>query len=131
MYPNAQRAAERIASYDVMYKMVLCVRNDLNMGKGKIVSQACHGVMRLTLMLIDENQDLLRKYLLHETKITLKINSESELIKLRDTCVEKKLHHIVIEDAGKTQVDPGTKTVLAIIGASKEIDEVVKHLKLL
>ena len=36
----------------------------------------------------------------------------------------------IIQDAGRTQIAPGSKTVVAILGEEKEVDKVTNTLKL-
>lgn len=64
-------------------------------------------------------------------KITVKIDSEEELLELDKNA---KLHDVlssIVRDAGQTQVAPGTRTVIAIgPGPKSEIDKITGHLKL-
>ncbi|EFC46138.1 predicted protein [Naegleria gruberi] len=116
------------------YKMVFVVRNDLNMGKGKIAAQCCHAApTQIT------NQDMQQwKQYLHdwevtaEAKICLKADSDKELDNLFQKCLQQRLNCYLVVDAGRTQIEAGSKTVLGIGPAPVElIDTVTKHLKLL
>lgn len=63
--------------------------------------------------------------------MTLKVNSEEELLAIVREARANGLIGVVISDAGRTQIDPGTKTVAGIgPGPSDIIDKVTGHLKL-
>jgi PTH2 family peptidyl-tRNA hydrolase len=79
-----------------------------------------------------------------QPKITLKVESEAELMELVGKARKVGLPAQAIRDAGRTQLTPGTKTVAAIgpghkteilpltnsIGPAKMIDLVTGHLRL-
>mmetsp|Transcript_1814 Transcript_1814/g.3459 ORF Transcript_1814/g.3459 Transcript_1814/m.3459 type:complete len:182 (-) Transcript_1814:152-697(-) len=117
------------------YKLVLCVRQDLGMGKGKIAAQCCHATLGIykKLSKISPDYPALRIWEHHaQPKIALKVKDEEELNQLRTAANALNLPTIVIHDAGRTQIAAGSATVLAIGPASVAlIDEVTGHLKLL
>ncbi len=126
-------------------KMVLIVRQDLEMGKGKIAAQCCHaavGIYRGVLRQELSKQSSLNKQFEQwlnqweynaEPKIALKINSEKDLLELENKArTEFNLPTYIVVDAGRTQIAPMSKTVLAIGPAPADIiDKVSGHLKLL
>lgn len=62
----------------------------------------------------------------------MKCESKAEIIELRNKAQAKDLNTCMIRDAGRTQVEPNTITVLAIGPAhSHELDQITRHLKLL
>ncbi len=65
-------------------------------------------------------------------KIVLSVNSEDELIAIRDKAKNNNLAYYLVRDAGRTQIPSGSITVCAI-GPAKvnEIDLVTGHLNLL
>ena len=64
--------------------------------------------------------------------IRLLHDSEKELLKLQSEANENGLPNYLIMDAGRTQIESGSKTVVAIGPAPAYlIDKVTKHLKLL
>lgn len=66
-----------------------------------------------------------------QAKIVVETNSEESLLELAQQCKERKIIHCLIQDAGRTQVAPGSKTVLAVgPGPSEVIDSITGHLKL-
>eukprot|EP01112_Ceratiomyxa_fruticulosa_P005628 TRINITY_DN1636_c0_g1_i1.p1 TRINITY_DN1636_c0_g1~~TRINITY_DN1636_c0_g1_i1.p1 ORF type:complete len:168 (+),score=22.64 TRINITY_DN1636_c0_g1_i1:322-825(+) len=104
------------------YKMVLVVRNDLKMEKGKIAAQCSHATLgaykramkRKLLTDLDrwENHS-------GQAKVVLKCESEEELLSLREKVIAEKINEYLVCDAGRTQVEPNTLTVLAIGPALK------------
>lgn len=63
--------------------------------------------------------------------MTLKVDSESELVSLIKKARSLNLGGELIRDAGRTQLEAGTRTVGAIGPAKREqIDAVTGHLKL-
>lgn len=49
---------------------------------------------------------------------------------LLNHALSKTLLTYTVEDAGRTEVDPGTRTVLAIGGIAEVVDEVTGHLSI-
>lgn len=66
-----------------------------------------------------------------ERKITLKGKDSQELVALQRKAEGLHLPTYLVQDAGRTQVAPGSVTVLAIFGDDQAVDEVTGHLKLL
>jgi len=113
-------------------KMVLVVRNDLKMGKGKAAAQCCHATLAAYKQAKRKCADWLKIWECNgQPKITLKCDSEDELHTLLGQARSLGLVSAVIADAGRTQIAPGSKTVLAIGPAPGEtIDKVTNKLKL-
>lgn len=111
------------------WKMVLVIRTDLPMTKGKVAAQCCHACLAAY-------EDALPSKLKPwqesgSAKVTLKCNSEPEMLALQMKARERGLTAVSICDAGRTQLEPGSRTVLAIGPApARYIDEVTGHLKL-
>ena len=114
------------------YKQVVLIRNDLNMGKGKIAAQAGHAFVEAYKKTKMKDPDAVEAW---ETtggeKVVLKVSSEGELIKYY-TRLKRKFPTVLIRDAGHTQITSGTKTCIGV-GPVKEsdIDSITKELKLL
>ncbi|CEG40545.1 peptidyl-trna hydrolase [Plasmopara halstedii] len=117
----------------VPHKMVMCVRTDLKMGKGKIAAQCCHATLGAYKLALKRTPDAVRGWeMLGQAKVCLKVESEEELLALADKASECGLVSYVVVDAGRTQIAPDSKTVLSIGPAPlKVIDEVTGHLKLM
>ncbi|CAL8090151.1 unnamed protein product [Orchesella dallaii] len=116
------------------HKMVFVVRTDLGMGKGKIAAQCCHAAVmcyQKAMVMDAENLDLWEAT--GAAKICLKADgNETNLLDLQKKARNMKIMNAVVRDAGHTQVDPGTITVLGLGPAPvSELDKVTGHLKLL
>ena len=65
-------------------------------------------------------------------KVVVKAEDERAMMAVRDDARRKSVPYHVVVDAGRTQIAPGSKTVLALGPAPvADIDAVAKHLKLL
>lgn len=115
------------------YKMVLVVRNDLGMGKGKIAAQCGHAVASAVLTALARKPKALRHWLITgSTKVAVKIQSKEELLSLYKIARKNDIVAEYIRDAGRTQIEPGSLTVLAIgPGPIDKINRITGSLKLL
>ena len=122
-------------------KMVLVIRKDLKMRRGKEIAQACHGAVGAILSQIcseDVNRiahfDKPTKEWIDESfrKITVVVNSEEELMGLHKLATELGIRATLIEDNGLTEFHgEKTRTVLALGPEYDEkIDQITSHLKL-
>ncbi len=113
-----------------MYKQAIIIRNDLQMGKGKIAAQASHASLQAYLKTDEETRDEWETEGMK--KIALKVDGEKELIQAFNAAKKRKIRAALIHDAGHTQVEPGTVTAVAIGPADEdEIDVITGKLKLL
>ncbi|XP_055631701.1 probable peptidyl-tRNA hydrolase 2 [Toxorhynchites rutilus septentrionalis] len=115
------------------YKMILVVRNDLKMGKGKIAAQCGHAAVGAYEGASKKTPTILRKWQhTGQAKIAVKVDSEQQMMEVYKTAKANNLNCCLIRDAGRTQIEPNSKTVLAIGPAPNEvIDLITGHLKLL
>ncbi|CAL8078111.1 unnamed protein product [Calicophoron daubneyi] len=126
------RNSFKVVSNEKM-KLVLVVRTDLNMGKGKIAAQCSHATLSCFEDAQQSHPELLEAWEDQgQPKIVLKANSYEELELLSAQAESLGLVNCIIHDAGHTQVEPGTATVLGIgPGVASVIDQVSGHLKLM
>jgi len=112
-----------------MYKQVLVVRKDIKMGKGKAIAHACHA--SLDAAFLADEKVLIEWRKEGAKKIVVKVNSMKEIHELQKKLKKEKIVHVLIKDAGLTQLKKGTATVLGI-GPDKEkkIDRITGKLKL-
>jgi len=105
-------------------KMIFAVRSDLGMSKGKIAAQVGHATLACYRSAISEplSREWVRAWLHRaQAKITLKVESEAEMDAILEAATAAQLPCEVIEDAGRTEVAPGARTVLAIGPAPKAL----------
>ena len=119
-------------------KQVIVMRKDLNMSKGKMVTQGCHAsIAFLTHLVRGYNGESLllskaEKEWVYGTffKVCVGVNDEKELLDIGYNAVAKGLSVKYIEETGG--FDKPTLTCLAIgPDYSSIIDPITKHLKLL
>jgi len=111
-------------------KQVILVRTDLDMSIGKVAAQCAHGSLS-AMRKADKN--IITKWEKEgEKKVVLKVSSLDELLEIKKKCDELKIPNALISDAGKTELEPGTITVLGIgPDYSDKIDKVTGNLKML
>ena len=127
-----------------MPKQVIVIRKDLNMRKGKMVSQGAHASINAILdwstrekngliTEIPEGSALESWFNGLFTKICVSVDSEEELVDLYNKAMESGLMVSMVTDAGLTEFNGiPTKTCIAIgPDWSDQIDPITKHLKLL
>jgi len=114
------------------HKMVLLVRMDLKMQKGKAAAQCSHatlGAYKRALKHYKAAVDLWSRQ--SQAKITLQVPDEPQMDALESQAIAAGLNTYVVVDAGRTQIAAGSRTVLAIgPAATSQIDKITKHLKL-
>lgn len=123
---------QKFSDCDGEHKLVLVVRSDLKMGKGKVAAQCAHAAVGAFSKAQKKDPAALEEWeYTGQAKIALKVDSEEELMNIYNSAKKAGLTTSLIRDAGRTQIAPNTKTVLGIGPASKNaIDFVTGHLKL-
>ncbi|KAI8920566.1 peptidyl-tRNA hydrolase [Entophlyctis helioformis] len=115
--------------------MVLVIRTDLDMTKGKVAAQCCHAALS-AYQAATEQSDQTRAWLrtwerAGQTKVTLKCPSETAMLDMQAAARRQGLVARSICDAGRTQIAAGSRTVLAIGPApASMVDRVSGSLKL-
>jgi len=131
-----QSAKERI-------KLVLVVRSDLEMTKGKIAAQCSHAALKALRLLTQDSMSSEKARRMREIK-TLWEGSGEKIVVVKGDGGHEQLQGIyeqaknkgiltgTIRDAGRTQVEAGSMTVL-FVGPDREhdVDLLTGHLKLL
>lgn len=120
-------------SKDDSYKMTFIVNSDLRMGVGKVAAQVGHAVLGLYHFLESDHErtGLAEWERNGAKKIVLRGVDAAHLLDLKQKAWESSLACLVVQDAGRTQVDPGSLTVLGLFGKCKHVDILTGHLKLL
>ncbi|KAL8835806.1 MAG: hypothetical protein Q9176_006687 [Flavoplaca citrina] len=118
-------------------KLVLVVRTDLGMGKGKIAAQASHATLACYRALSSTFPSSLNPILKQwertgQAKVVLQAHSEEDLETLQAKALSLGLCAQIIHDAGRTQIASGSATVLGVgPGPKSVVDGVTGGLKLL
>ncbi|KKY37244.1 putative peptidyl-trna hydrolase pth2 [Diaporthe ampelina] len=123
-------------------KLILVVRTDLGMTKGKIAAQCGHATLACFKSISKAARAagptspaarLLQRWERHgQAKVALQTKSADEMHELMAKARSLGITAEVIADAGRTQIDPGSLTVLGVGPAPKSaVDQVTGHLKLL
>lgn len=130
--PSLDAAPGAFEFTDEECKMVLVIRTDLEMTKGKVVAQCAHAAVACYKSIARSNPLILSRWERRgQAKITLKCRSEEELRTLQAMALSLDITARSIQDAGRTQVAPGTTTVLGLGPAPvSAINQVTGHLKL-
>jgi peptidyl-tRNA hydrolase, PTH2 family len=103
------------------------------MSAGKKVAQGCHAAVTAVEYARKYTPSVLQAWGKEgQKKIALKVKTEEELLEVYQSAKNMDLPCSLIQDAGLTQLEPGTKTAVAIGPAeSGEIDRITSNLKLL
>ncbi|KAL0478106.1 peptidyl-tRNA hydrolase [Acrasis kona] len=127
---------------DERCKLVLVVRTDLKMGSGKIAAQCGHATLGAF-------RDVLRKYRKNKStknhldwlkswdesgcaKIAVQVKSLDDMERIYKAAKDAGLPVHKVIDAGKTQIAPNTKTVVAVGPAPEsKVNQITGSLKLL
>ncbi|KAF0294131.1 Peptidyl-tRNA hydrolase 2, mitochondrial [Amphibalanus amphitrite] len=121
-----------VSEHDDM-KMILVVRMDLKMGKGKIAAQCSHAALAAYKQSQRQSPEYLREWERRgPAKVVVRVEDESAMYRVEQRARAAGLVTAVIQDAGRTQIAPGSVTVLGVGPAPAAIlQEVTGHLKLL
>ncbi|KAK7201443.1 Peptidyl-tRNA hydrolase PTH2 [Novymonas esmeraldas] len=145
------RQVSHLAATGEAVKMVLVVRKDLKMGQGKTAAQSAHAAVAVVEEILALRSESAANpeaaldpvsaawlqwydawHLTGCSKVALQCADEAAMLALAKHARQMDLPHYVVRDAGRTQVAPGSRTVVAIgPGPKSLVDEVTGQLKLL
>lgn len=119
--------------YGKPMKMVLVVRADLKLSKGKTGSQCAHAAVLCYHNTMEAKPDLCSSWFMQgQPKIVLKVDTLSEIKELETKAKQDGVITAIVRDAGRTEIAAGTVTVLGLgPDTTDKIDSIVRHLKLL
>ncbi|MFO8020600.1 MAG: peptidyl-tRNA hydrolase Pth2 [Promethearchaeia archaeon] len=118
-------------NYD--YKQVILIRTDLGMSTGKKCAQACHAAVSAADLVRRGKRSIWKTWKrAGQKKVILKVKALKDLQEIIDQLKQKDIPHFMVQDAGLTQLTPGTITALGIGPLkSREVDPITGNLKLL
>ena len=97
------------------FKLVIIVRNDLGISKGKMAAQVAHAAVNCAFKSKKSDSSNFKKWFDEgQKKVVVKGHNESSLNKLQQHAIELGLIYSLVTDAGLTEVPPGTVTCLGI-----------------
>lgn len=119
-------------------RMTLVVRQDLKMGKGKAAAQCLHATLALYKKMTNTyseayNPEMINRweYYSGQAKITLQVPNQEEMDMLFAQAISLGVNAYIVHDAGRTQIESGSATVLGLGPAPKlAMDQITKDLKL-
>ncbi len=94
------------------YKQAIIIRADLQLPKGKVAAQSAHASVEAVLR--SEKEVVKRWRAEGMAKIVLKTADEETLLRLNQRAKEAGFVTALITDAGRTVVEPGTRTALGV-----------------
>jgi PTH2 family peptidyl-tRNA hydrolase len=108
------------------YKLVIVVRTDLGISKGKMAAQVAHAAVTCALKAKKSDSVNFNKWFSNgQKKVVVKGQNESTLRELQQHARDVGLTSSLVTDAGLTEVPPNTVTCLGIGPASEsDVDKV-------
>ena len=118
---------------EFQYKLVVVVRSDLDISHGKLAVQVGHACVSCALAVQRASPKLVQAWLEEgQRKVVLKVAGLRELQQLKRAADEIGIRSVLIQDAGLTEVPPGTTTCLGLgPDRGKVIDRLTGSLPLL
>jgi PTH2 family peptidyl-tRNA hydrolase len=115
------------------YKMVIVVRTDIKMSKGKMAAQAGHAAVSASEYARKNRPEWWIPWINEgQCKIAVKVKSEQEINELERKAINAGLPIALIVDRGLTEIPPNTTTCLGIGPApSNKVDVITGNLSLL
>lgn len=100
---------------DFKYKMVLVVRNDLDLSPGKLAVQASHAAVSCAVKSRKEKKRYFKRWFKEgQKKVLVKCEDLEHLKFLKERAEKEDLTTTLVTDAGLTEVSRGTTTVLGV-----------------
>jgi len=122
---------KRVAS-PFEYKLVIAVREDIEFSPGKMAAQVAHAAVMASLEAKAKSEKWFSEWIREgQKKVVVRTESLDELRELEAAARRLKLSTAVVQDAGMTELPPGTITCLGIgPGPNNIVDQVTGGLPL-
>ena len=115
-------------------KMMLLIPENLKMKPGKLGAQTAHGALGLYMKIanIKKHEKMIEDWMANgQKKICAKIKDEGEMNTVMSKATDEDIEFYCVQDAGKTQVAAGSRTVLALIGYENKLNTITGRFKLM
>jgi len=114
------------------YKLVIAVRDDLEFSAGKMAAQVAHAAVMAALEAKGRTEKWFSSWIREgQKKVVVRAENLGELKELQAQARQLKLVTSLVEDAGMTELPPGTVTCLGVgPGPNNIVDRVTGHLPL-
>ena len=113
------------------FKMVLMIRGDIKMSKGKVLAQISHAVVSATVKAYTSTNIFYKWQADGEKIVILKVPNLKTLLTIMNIATRKKVQNGFVIDAGLTELKEGTITI-GYVGPDydNKIDKLTGQLKL-
>ncbi len=113
-------------------KMVVVVRKDLDLGKGKMAAQAAHAAVTSAMYAMKHEKKMFHKWISEgQKKVVLRAENLKVLYSYRENLESAGIKTFLITDAGLTQIPPGTVTCFGTVPVeSSVVDEITGDMPL-
>ena len=117
---------------EMVYKLVIVVRDDLKMSVGKLSAQVAHAAVTCALAAKAKKAKWFSEwYREGQRKVVLSAEGLEDLKGLKEKAARARLPYALISDAGLTELPPNTTTCLGIGPApEKDVDSITGSLPL-
>jgi PTH2 family peptidyl-tRNA hydrolase len=114
------------------YKLVVAVREDLKLSSGKMAVQVADAAVTCAIECRRKNKRWFLRWMKEgQRKVVVRVRDLERLGELKTKSRRLKITAALIQDAGLTELPPGTVTCLGMGPAPNAIiDQVTSHLKL-
>jgi len=122
-----------LAKEEFKNKLVIVTRSDLKLSPGKLAVQVAHAAVTCSLECRSRNPRWFKNwYNEGQKKVVVRAKDLRELHELKTIAEGLNITTSLVQDAGLTEIDPGTVTCLGIgPGPNPEVDKVTGSLPLL
>ncbi len=113
------------------YKLVVVVRKDVDLSPGKLAVQVAHASVACAVESKESGDYFDRWFNEGQKKVVVKCDDLEHMDFLQQRAEKEELVTKVVQDAGLTEVVPGTKTCLGIgPGPNEKVDKITGDLSL-